>query len=533
MIDAAFWLTSGAILLLLVLSAFFSGSETALTASSRGKLKSQAEKGQKGAERALELTEDSERLIGSILLGNNLVNILATSLATAMFTRAFGESGVALATLVMTLLVLIFAEVLPKTYAISNSESAAARVAGPIGVVVLLLGSGCASRPRDRAQALRDAGYTTAIAGKWHLGEWLDEHLPMGQGFDHQYGHYGWGIDYTNFTIPHNSPATFAVYDWHRDQRPMLRARLLHRPDCQRGRTDDRGTTRGAEESDWHSSAVFLLRPLQRDPRPAGVDPALHGQARQTHGRAQVPRRRGRAHRRRGRPAWLRRQHPHRLCQRQRRAPPDQNAPYRGTKNTTYEGGVRVPCVVRWPGKIEPGSANDEMMFIADFYNTFITLGGADPKQERAVDGLDMTATLFAGNPSPRDEIIFDVAGCVRLPTIRKGDWKLMGEELYNIAQDPSEATDLAKQELAVVAALKQRLAEAAKERPPMPRMDRLMSPAQPWVYGQRSNADVPGWVKEAVQAVRDTQPNSWAEGKTPWPQAPKDGKIIYSGDGR
>ena len=139
MIDAAFWLTSGAILLLLVLSAFFSGSETALTAASRGKLKSQSEKGEKGAERALKLTEDSERLIGSVLLGNNLVNILATSLATAMFTRAFGESGVALATLVMTLLVLIFAEVLPKTYAISNAEKAASRVAWPIGWVVYLL----------------------------------------------------------------------------------------------------------------------------------------------------------------------------------------------------------------------------------------------------------------------------------------------------------------------------------------------------------------------------------------------------------
>ena len=138
-IDAAFWLTSGAILLLLVLSAFFSGSETALTAASRGKLKSQSEKGEKGAERALGLTEDSERLIGSVLLGNNLVNILATSLATAMFTRAFGESGVALATLVMTLLVLIFAEVLPKTYAISNAERAASRVARPIGWVVYLL----------------------------------------------------------------------------------------------------------------------------------------------------------------------------------------------------------------------------------------------------------------------------------------------------------------------------------------------------------------------------------------------------------
>ena len=139
MIDAAFWLTSGAILFLLVLSGFFSGSETALTAASRGKLKSKAEKGEKGAERALELTEDSERLIGSVLLGNNLVNILATSLATAMFTRAFGESGVALATLVMTLLVLIFAEVLPKTYAISNAETAASRVARPIGWIVLTL----------------------------------------------------------------------------------------------------------------------------------------------------------------------------------------------------------------------------------------------------------------------------------------------------------------------------------------------------------------------------------------------------------
>ncbi|NNE81925.1 MAG: HlyC/CorC family transporter [Silicimonas sp.] len=139
LIDAAFWITSGAILLLLVLSAFFSGSETALTAASRGKLKSRAEKGERGAEAALEITEDSERLIGSVLLGNNLVNILATSLATAMFTRALGESGVALATLVMTVLVLIFAEVLPKTYAISNAETAASRVARPIAWIVFLL----------------------------------------------------------------------------------------------------------------------------------------------------------------------------------------------------------------------------------------------------------------------------------------------------------------------------------------------------------------------------------------------------------
>ncbi|MFZ7090685.1 HlyC/CorC family transporter [Primorskyibacter sp. 2E233] len=137
-LDAAFWITSASILGLLMLSAFFSGSETALTAASRGKLRAGADKGSRGAEKALQITEDNERLIGSVLLGNNLVNILATSLATALFTRAFGQNGVALATLVMTLLVLIFAEVLPKTYAITNPETAAARVAGPIAVVVRL-----------------------------------------------------------------------------------------------------------------------------------------------------------------------------------------------------------------------------------------------------------------------------------------------------------------------------------------------------------------------------------------------------------
>ncbi|MFD1508238.1 HlyC/CorC family transporter [Lacimonas salitolerans] len=136
MFDATFWITTGSILFLLVLSGFFSGSETALTAASRGKLRAQADKGSKGAQLALQITEDNERLIGSVLLGNNMVNILAASLATALFTRVFGESGVALATLVMTLLVLVFAEVLPKTYAITNAESAASLVAPVIKVVV-------------------------------------------------------------------------------------------------------------------------------------------------------------------------------------------------------------------------------------------------------------------------------------------------------------------------------------------------------------------------------------------------------------
>ncbi|PRY25940.1 Mg2+/Co2+ transporter CorB [Aliiruegeria haliotis] len=138
-LDSTFWMTAGAIFVLLMLSGFFSGSETALTAASRGKLKTMGDKGNRGALAALALREDNERLIGGILLGNNLVNILATSLATALFTRMFGDSGVAMATLVMTLLVLIFAEVLPKTYSISEPETAASRTAPVIGPVITIL----------------------------------------------------------------------------------------------------------------------------------------------------------------------------------------------------------------------------------------------------------------------------------------------------------------------------------------------------------------------------------------------------------
>jgi Mg2+/Co2+ transporter CorB len=137
-LDTAFWLTTLAILVLLVMSAFFSGSETALTAASRGKLKAQADRGSRGAKAAMVVTEDRERMIGALLLGNNIVNILSASLATALLTRVFGDSGVALATLGMTALVLVFGEVMPKTVAITFPEGFATRVAPVIGVLILI-----------------------------------------------------------------------------------------------------------------------------------------------------------------------------------------------------------------------------------------------------------------------------------------------------------------------------------------------------------------------------------------------------------
>jgi len=133
------WWIGGAIILLLIISAFFSGSETALTAANRAKLHAMAEKGDSGARQALNLTDDSEKLIGSVLLGNNLVNILAAALATSLFTLLVGANGVAIATLVMTLLVLIFSEVLPKTYAITNPELAASRASRALLPIVYIL----------------------------------------------------------------------------------------------------------------------------------------------------------------------------------------------------------------------------------------------------------------------------------------------------------------------------------------------------------------------------------------------------------
>ena len=129
-------ITVGAILALLVMSAFFSGSETALTATSRARLHQSARQGNKRAALVLSLIEQKDRLIGGILLGNNLVNILASALATSVLLKLTGENGVVYATLLMTMLVLIFAEVLPKTYALAHSEKLALFVAPMIRIIV-------------------------------------------------------------------------------------------------------------------------------------------------------------------------------------------------------------------------------------------------------------------------------------------------------------------------------------------------------------------------------------------------------------
>ncbi|MEM6712357.1 MAG: HlyC/CorC family transporter [Pseudomonadota bacterium] len=138
MLTTDIWITALAILFMLALSGFFSGSETALTAVSRARMLAQSKNGDKRASIVAKLTEDRERLIGAMLLGNNLVNIFASALATTLFTTLFGDAGLVYTTIIMTALVLIFAEVMPKTVAISDTDRFARTVAYPVRFCVAI-----------------------------------------------------------------------------------------------------------------------------------------------------------------------------------------------------------------------------------------------------------------------------------------------------------------------------------------------------------------------------------------------------------
>lgn len=136
--DIDFIISCVAIFILLCMSGFFSGSETAFTAASKVRLHTLEKEGNRRAALVNKIRDSKDRMIGALLLGNNMVNILASALATSVLIKLFGEAGVVYATLGMTFLVLIFAEVLPKTYAFSNANSMAMAVSPIIRMVIII-----------------------------------------------------------------------------------------------------------------------------------------------------------------------------------------------------------------------------------------------------------------------------------------------------------------------------------------------------------------------------------------------------------
>jgi arylsulfatase A-like enzyme len=146
---------------------------------------------------------------------------------------------------------------------------------------------------------------------------------------------------------------------------------------------------------------------------------------------------------------------------------PNDNWPFREGKGTLYEGGTRVISVANWPGHIKPGLVVNEMIHVVDMYPTLLKVAGASAIKSKPLDGLDVWGTISEGKPSPRTEIIYNIepfrAG------VRQGDWKLIWRtplpqavELYNIAQDPSETTNLADANPDKVATLQKRANELA-----------------------------------------------------------------------
>jgi putative hemolysin len=127
------------VIVLLLLSAFFSSAETALTTSNKIRLKNLADEGNKRAQKVLEITGDSGKMLSAILIGNNIVNLSASSLATTLAIRVFGNAGAGIATGILTVLVLIFGEISPKTFATIYADKISLAYAGIILWLMKLL----------------------------------------------------------------------------------------------------------------------------------------------------------------------------------------------------------------------------------------------------------------------------------------------------------------------------------------------------------------------------------------------------------
>lgn len=345
---------------------------------------------------------------------------------------------------------------------------------------------------RTLAQALKSAGYSTGIFGKWHLGLWHKQHLPRQRGFDHQYGFYGALID--SFTRIRGE-----TYDWHRNEQPLQEpgystfliadefSRVLDRQD--RAKPFFYYVAFNAVHGP-HGAPPEYLKKHQGDAQAAMLDCMDVAVGRMLGALEQKgvlddtlviyfndnggPRR-------------------------------YTNEPYRGFKGDTYEGGVRVPCAMRWPGKIKAGTVVDAMLHVVDLYPTVVQLAGGSLAQPLPLDGKDAWPTITQGKPTPHTEIVLSVPGFdgseTGTPALRVGDFKLVGDELYNIRVDPAEKADLAAQHPNKVRAMKDRLAQLGKERR-TPEPHHRVTEGKLLLYGEEENkAGIPDWVKQAVAA--------------------------------
>lgn len=344
---------------------------------------------------------------------------------------------------------------------------------------------------RTLANALQEAGYATAIIGKWHLGEFEPAYLPTARGFDHQYGHYFGAIDYFSHTRD-------GSHDWHRDDQEVKEegysTHLIAREACRLIKAQDQ------------TKRLFLYvpfngvhGPLQVPERYTQPYAALSGNRRTLAGMtAAVDEAIGQI------VAALEqaglRENTLIVFSSDNGGPNpgalSTNGNLRAGKGTIYEGGVRVCAFANWPGHIPAGVTLQEPLHVVDWFPTLVKLAGGSLEQRLPLDGRDVWPLLTEGAKSPHDAILL-----VQSPTraaVRRGDWKLLINpvaedseeapanplpkpktkpraqakpaaaergpvELYHLAVDVGETTNLAAQEPERVAALRAKLDEWLK----------------------------------------------------------------------
>jgi len=307
-------------------------------------------------------------------------------------------------------------------------------------------------------QAFQEAGYQTSIAGKWHLGHAYKKFLPRARGFDHAYGHLNGAIDY----YTHERDGGL---DWNRNGTSVREEGystfLLGAETVKRIKSRDKARP-FFHYLAFNSPHAPLEAPEEILDRYANIKDekrrsycAMTDAMDQTIGKVLAALdEEGIAGNTLG------------LFFSDNGGPVGSgatNTPLRAGKGTTFEGGIRVPALMRWPGKIKAGAVSSQVMTMMDYFPTLIAAAGIEPGNHLPCDGRNLWPALVAGRVEPREDIFFSVetGGALRY-AVHHREWKLVidGEKklLFRIVEDPNETTDLAAKEPKLVADLAARI---------------------------------------------------------------------------
>jgi arylsulfatase A-like enzyme len=314
-------------------------------------------------------------------------------------------------------------------------------------------------------ESFRAAGYRTGMCGKWHLGHSRRAFLPHARGFDHAYGHVNGNIDY----YTHEREGGL---DWHRNGTSV-------RED---GYSTDliaaeaaRFITSGDTRKPFFLYVAFNAphAPLQAPAGRIARYVSIADQKRRTFAAMVEIMDEGVGRIMKTLEVQKIANDTIVLFFSDNGGPPGsgaRNEPLRGTKGSTWEGGIRVPAVLSWPGRLKAASTNQVVSAI-DVFPTLAAAAGVEPRNKLPLDGKSVWPQLSGGTTKPREPLFFAVdRNAKQMYAVLEGDWKLVrqdGDFLFRPAEDPDEKNDLAAENKEVVKRLGALLDEWARLHPP------------------------------------------------------------------